>query len=117
MKSYILKLKFSFKIIQIQKLKITNKNEIFGQFLINAQQQYKLHAFFTIIEFWVDSKIEWPQNPLTLMSRSKRVKVHSFPGATISDMGDYLKPLIKRDQEELFFAVKPMIWILHSLHK
>ena len=29
------------------------------------------------------------------MSRSKRVKVHSFPGATVSDMEDYLKPLIK----------------------
>ena len=31
-----------------------------------------------------------------LMSRSKRVKVHCFPGATVSDMEDYLKPLIKK---------------------
>ena len=31
-----------------------------------------------------------------LMSRSKRVKVHCFPGAALSDMEDYLKPLIKQ---------------------
>ena len=31
-----------------------------------------------------------------LMSRSKRVKVHSFPGATVSDVEDYFKPLIKK---------------------
>ena len=31
-----------------------------------------------------------------LMCRSKRVIVHSFPGATVSDMEDYLKPLIKK---------------------
>ena len=30
------------------------------------------------------------------MSRSKRVKVHSFPGATVSGMEDYLKLLIKK---------------------
>ena len=36
-----------------------------------------------------------------LMSRSKRVKVHSFPGATVCDMEDYLKPL--------FFTVEPTI--------
>ena len=30
------------------------------------------------------------------MSRSKRVKVHCFPGATVSDMEDYFKPLIKK---------------------
>ena len=38
------------------------------------------------------------------MSRSKRVKVHSFPGATVSDMEDYLKPLMKK---------RPSIVILH----
>ena len=30
------------------------------------------------------------------MSKSRGIKVHSFPGATVSDMEDYLKPLIKK---------------------
>ena len=36
------------------------------------------------------------------MSRSKRViKVHCFPGTTVSDMEDYLKPLIKKRQAKI----------------
>ena len=40
-----------------------------------------------------------------LMSRSKQVKINSFPGATTSDMFDFLKPLLKKDPDHVILNI------------
>ena len=40
-----------------------------------------------------------------LMSRSKQVKINSFPGATTSDMFDLLKPLLKKDPDHVILNI------------
>ena len=40
-----------------------------------------------------------------LMSRSKKVKINSFPGATTSDMFDFLKPLLKKDPDHFIVNI------------
>ena len=40
-----------------------------------------------------------------LMSRSKQVRINSFPGATTSDMFDFLKPLLKKDPDHVILNI------------
>ena len=40
-----------------------------------------------------------------LMYRSKQVKINSFPGATTSDMFDFLKPLLKKDPDHVILNI------------
>ena len=42
-----------------------------------------------------------------LMPRTNKVKVHSFPSATTSDMFDYLKPLLKKNPDHTIFSIGP----------
>ena len=39
------------------------------------------------------------------MSRSKQVKINSFPGATTSDIFDFLKPLLKKDSDHVILSI------------
>lgn len=39
------------------------------------------------------------------MSKNHRVKVNAFPGATIEDMADYIKPILRKKPEELVLHV------------
>ena len=54
------------------------------------------HALSSELNLFLDRSFPLKNINGWLMSRSKRVKVHSFRGATVSDMEDYLKPLIKK---------------------
>ena len=40
-----------------------------------------------------------------LMSRRKQVKINSFPGATTSDMFDFLKPFLKKDPDHVILNI------------
>ena len=40
-----------------------------------------------------------------MMSRTKQVKVHTFPGATTTDMQDFLIPLIKKEPKEILLHI------------
>ena len=40
-----------------------------------------------------------------MMSRTKQVKVHTFPGATTTDMQDFLIPLIKKEPREILLHI------------
>ena len=40
-----------------------------------------------------------------MMSRTKQVKVHTFPGATSTDMQDFLIPLIKKEPKEILLHI------------
>ena len=39
------------------------------------------------------------------LSRKYTIKVRSFPGATVSDMFDYLKPLLKKEPEKILLLI------------
>lgn len=39
------------------------------------------------------------------MSKNHRVKVNAFPGTTIEDMADYIKPILRKKPEELVLHV------------
>ena len=46
----------------------------------------KIHAFFTIFEYCIDSKIEWPQNTLTSLLSSASciiLKIYTFKSFSI----------------------------------
>ena len=40
-----------------------------------------------------------------LMSRTKSVKIRSFPGASTEDMKDFIKPLLNRDPSHIVLHV------------
>lgn len=50
-----------------------------------------------------DSTIKYVQG--WKMSKNHRVKVNAFPGATIEDMADYIKPILRKKPEELVLHV------------
>ena len=50
-----------------------------------------------------DSKIKYVQG--WKMSKKHRVKVNAFPGATIEDTADYIKPILRKKPEELVLHV------------
>ena len=60
----------------------------------------------------------WPRNTILItgdsmlsninertLSRKYKTKIRSFPGATVSDMFDYIKPLLKKRPEKIILVI------------
>ena len=69
-------------------------------------------------QFPIKERGVWPRNTILItgdsmlsninertLSRKYKTKIRSFPGATVSDMFDYIKPLLKKRPDKIILVI------------